>query len=371
MAGQNLSGLIKSARPGLQKSMAEKNINLKDIRNFVLAGSSGFLGNSTESVIVESLGLKNIKKRTRIANGYLSAFNALDHVKALDNGLTLICAMDNLSGEPNLVRNDFVKSLSDDDETLDKYTLDGTAVKFTYSDLAKDSVWNIYEQATSKFNFSKNVLDHYSFLSRGKLKVATEKGMYSDEIMPVKVKAKKDGFYEYKADIQSTFQPSIEEYEKAKMISTKTKFTSVFNVALPCDGLVFLVVGNNQKKSIATVESYCEEYGEPKDYISLGQKSILNACDEADIGLHEIEIFEMHENHPTTILAIAKEMNIDPKRINPKGGSIATGDAMAATGGRLISSACSILSHTKHKNALINISSPFGMSGTVVLKKTT
>lgn len=369
LAGQNLNSLIKSVAPGLSKSLEARGIKLKDIKNFILAGSSGFLGNAVETNIIENLGLKNIKKRTRIANGYLSAFNALDHVKALDNELTLICAMDNLSGEPNLVRNDFVKSLEPDDTELDNYKLDGTAIKFTYADIAKDTVWNIYEQATKKFGFNKKVLDNYAFFSRGKLKAAIEKGMYSDEILPVKIRAKRDGFKEFKSDLQSQFQPAIETYESAKVISKACKLTTGYNVALPSDGLVFILAGKSDKKSIAEVLSYSEEYGKPKDYVSLGQKSILNACEEADLALPEIEIFEMHENHPTTILAIAKEMNLDVKKINPKGGSIGIGDAMAATGGRLITSACSILSHTQHKTALVNISSPFGMSGSVVLRK--
>lgn len=353
--------------------MAAMGIELNEIKQFIYAGSSGFEGNSVETKIIDRLNLTKVRKRTKIGNGYLSTFKALDFASCSNtDGLTLIMAMDNLSGAPDLVRNDFIKSLSDEDENLDNLKLPGSALKYSFSDIANETVWTIFEKLTNKYALTQRDLDKYAFLSRSKYKEAVEKKFYTDEIIPLTIKEKKGSFHQYRSDVQGDFQPTIKEYTEAKKIFQKVRKTTNHNVSLPSDGLVFIVTSNDKKpkhKAFATVSSYVEKYGDPAKYISMGQQSILEACEMAKIDLPEIDFFEIHENHPVTILAMHREMDIELKKINPKGGSLAIGDAVAATGGRLISSATSLIRNTPFKNSVVNISSPFGFSGTMILQE--
>ena len=374
LAGTKLTTLMEIVAPSLKNSMAAMGIELDEIKQFIYAGSSGFEGNSIETKILEKLNLTKVRKRTKIGNGYLSTFKALDFASCSNtDGLTLIMAMDNLSGAPDLVRNNYVKSLSDTDEEFDNLKLPGSALKFSFADIISETVWTTYEKLTNKYALTQRDLDKYAFLSRSKYKEAVEKKFYSDEIIPLTIKEEKGSFYQYRSDVQGGFQPTLKEYTAANKIFEGTKKTTNHNVSLPADGLVFLVTSNDKKpkhKSFAQVTSYVEKYGDPSSYISLGQKTIIEACEMAGIDLPDIDFFEIHENHPTTILAMHREMNIELKKINPKGGSLAIGDAVAATGGRLISSATSLIRNTPFKNAAVNISSPMGFSGTIILQET-
>jgi len=373
LAGTKLTKLMEIVAPSLKNSLAAMGIELDEINQFIYAGSPGFEGNSIETKILEQLNLTKVQKRTKIGNGYLSTFKALDFASCSNSeGLTLIMAMDNLSGTPDLVRNDFVKSLSDTDEELDNLKLPGTALKFSYADIINDTVWPIYENLTNKYALTQRDLDKYAFLSRAKYKEAVAKKFYTDEIIPLTIKTEKGSFHEYRSDVQGNFQPELKDYVAANKIFPGTKKTTNHNVSLPADGLVFLVTSNHKKpkhKSFATVTSYVEEYSDPIDYIAMGQRTILNACEKAGLGLPDIDFFEIHENHPVTILAMHRELDIDLKQINPKGGSIAIGDAVAATGGRMISSATSVIRNTPFKNSVVNISSPLGFSGTIILQE--
>ncbi len=373
LAGTALHKILEIIAPSFKNAVTSAGIDLDEINQFIYAGSAGYEGNSIETKILNGLNLTKVEKRTKIGNGYLSTFKALDFASNnTTNGLTLIMAMDNLSGTPHLVRNDFVKSLADDDEQLDKLTLPGMALKYSYADIINDTVWPTYENLTNKHALTQRDLDKYAYLSRAKYKEAVDKKFYTDEIIPLTFQFEKGSFHEYKSDAQGAFQPEAKEYNNATEVFPGMKKTTNHNVALPADGMVFLITSNDKKpkhKSFATVGAYVEEYGDPADYLKMGERTIKKACENAGLSVSDVDFFEIHENHPITVLGLQRALDIDLKKVNPKGGSLAIGDAIAATGGRLISSATSLIKHTPFKNAVVNISSPLGFSGSVVLQE--
>jgi acetyl-CoA acyltransferase len=63
------------------------------------------------------------------------------------------------------------------------------------------------------------------------------------------------------------------------------------------------------------------------------------ALERAGIGATDLGVIEMNEAFAAQVLACCRELDIDPQRLNRKGGAIALGHPLGATGARLVGEA--------------------------------
>jgi acetyl-CoA C-acetyltransferase len=64
--------------------------------------------------------------------------------------------------------------------------------------------------------------------------------------------------------------------------------------------------------------------------------------------LSDIDLFELNEAFAAQSLAVLRELDIDPERINPNGGAIALGHPIGASGGRIL---VTLLHEMRQRNA--------------------
>jgi acetyl-CoA acetyltransferase len=64
--------------------------------------------------------------------------------------------------------------------------------------------------------------------------------------------------------------------------------------------------------------------------------AIQKALTRANMKLDQIDIIELNEAFAAQSLAVIKELKIDVKKVNPKGGAIALGHPLGCTGGRIM-----------------------------------
>jgi acetyl-CoA C-acetyltransferase len=63
---------------------------------------------------------------------------------------------------------------------------------------------------------------------------------------------------------------------------------------------------------------------------------VRTALQRAGLELGDIDLFELNEAFAAQSLAVLRELEIDPERINPHGGAIALGHPIGASGGRIL-----------------------------------
>ncbi len=63
--------------------------------------------------------------------------------------------------------------------------------------------------------------------------------------------------------------------------------------------------------------------------------AIPKALAQAGLKLNDIDQIELNEAFASQALAVVKELQIDPTKLNPNGGAIALGHALGSTGARL------------------------------------
>lgn len=89
-------------------------------------------------------------------------------------------------------------------------------------------------------------------------------------------------------------------------------------------------------RTFGTVESYASVGVEPK-IMGIGPvTTVRKALTRAGLELGDIDLFELNEAFAAQSLAVLRELDIDPERINPHGGAIALGHPIGESGGRIL-----------------------------------
>nr|MBA2504913.1 acetyl-CoA C-acyltransferase [Thermoleophilaceae bacterium] len=60
--------------------------------------------------------------------------------------------------------------------------------------------------------------------------------------------------------------------------------------------------------------------------------AVKKALDKAGLTLEDVGVIELNEAFAAQALAVMKDLELDPARVNPNGGAIALGHPVAATG---------------------------------------
>ena len=89
-------------------------------------------------------------------------------------------------------------------------------------------------------------------------------------------------------------------------------------------------------KPFGTVESYASVGVEPS-IMGIGPvPAVTKALQRADLELKDVDLFELNEAFAAQSLAVLRELDIEPDRINVHGGAIALGHPIGASGGRIL-----------------------------------
>jgi acetyl-CoA C-acetyltransferase len=89
--------------------------------------------------------------------------------------------------------------------------------------------------------------------------------------------------------------------------------------------------------------------------------------DRNDLGIDDIDLFEVNEAFASVVLAWAKEVGADLEKTNPNGGAIALGHPLGATGAFLLTKALHELERTDARTALVSMCCGGGLgTGTLI-----
>jgi acetyl-CoA acyltransferase 1 len=90
---------------------------------------------------------------------------------------------------------------------------------------------------------------------------------------------------------------------------------------------------------------------------------------KAGLKISDIDIFEINEAFASQAVYCAETLQIDPKKINPKGGAIAFGHPLGCTGARQVATLLPELKRTNGKYGVISMCIGTGMGAAAVLER--
>ncbi|MDQ6893290.1 MAG: thiolase family protein [Acidobacteriota bacterium] len=217
--------------------------------------------------------------------------------------------------------------------------------------MIKDGLWDPYrdvhmgncaEMCVAKYSFTREEQDAFSLQSYQRAQDATKRGLFKDEIIAVEVPAKKGPPAVIDAD-EEPFAAPLD-----KMGSLKPAFqkeggsVTAANSSKINDGAAALVLSSEEKarelgaKPLARIVGWAGVAQEPEWFTTAPIGAIRKLLKKTGLGISDVDLFEINEAFAAVTMAAIRELDLDPNKVNIRGGAVAIGHPIGASGARLL-----------------------------------
>jgi acetyl-CoA acetyltransferase family protein len=198
------------------------------------------------------------------------------------------------------------------------------------------------ENLAEKYQISREEQDEFALLSHQKAIRAIQAGQFKREIVPVEV-VLSDGT----PRIFDTDEGPRPDTSLSKLAALEPAFkqggtVTAGNASPLSDGAAAVVLMSRNKaqelgiKPLAVIRAMAVAGVDPT-IMGIGPvPAVQKALKRAGLTLEDMDIIELNEAFAAQALAVIRELKIDPKKLNPRGGAIALGHPLGATGARIM-----------------------------------
>ncbi|MBL8081755.1 MAG: acetyl-CoA C-acetyltransferase [Candidatus Obscuribacter sp.] len=198
------------------------------------------------------------------------------------------------------------------------------------------------ENVAERYQISREEQDAFALSSQHKYKVASEKKLFDDEILPVLIPRKKGEPITVSQDEHPRPETTIEELAKLKPAFREGGSVTAGNASGINDGAAALLLMTAKKaaelglKPMARFVSAAVAGVDPA-IMGVGPvPATRKALQRAGLKISEIDLMELNEAFAVQVLACARDLEVDLTRMNVLGGSIALGHPLGASGARIL-----------------------------------
>jgi acetyl-CoA C-acetyltransferase len=214
---------------------------------------------------------------------------------------------------------------------------------------------NTGEVVASRYNVTRQEQDEYAYNSHRKALAAIKAGKFKDEILAIEIPQKKGDPIIFDTDEPVREDTSIETLSKLKPAFKKEGGTvTAGNAPGVNDGASALVVTSEEQarrlgvEPMARIAAQATSGIQPELVMMAPVEAIRKVCAKAGWSLAEVDLIELNEAFSVQAIAIMKELDIDPEKVNVNGGAVALGHAIGQSGSRLLTT---MLYEMKRRNA--------------------
>ena len=204
------------------------------------------------------------------------------------------------------------------------------------------------EAVAKQFNVSRQEQDVFSLHSHEKALKAIESGRFVDEIVPIEVEHiflddnEKKQVRKYTVDTdEGPRKSTLEGLLNLKPAFAADGSVTAGNSSQTSDGAAFVLVMSEKLmkqlniEPVARLKSYSVVGVEPR-IMGIGPvEAIPKSLKQAGLTLNDIALVELNEAFASQSLAVIRELNLNPEKVNVNGGAIALGHPLGCTGAKL------------------------------------
>jgi acetyl-CoA C-acetyltransferase len=197
--------------------------------------------------------------------------------------------------------------------------------------------------------FTRNDLDEWSLKSHQKATKALQEGYFKDEIMPVEVKNPDGSTEVVDKDLSIRPDTTLEGLQQLPPVFNKKGVITAGNSSPLNAGASALMLMSREKaekcglEPMATIKGMGWAGVDPsvmgKGVVPASQKALK----AAGLTAKDIDFWEINEAFAIVTVYGMDQLKVDPSKVNIKGGAVALGHPLGATGARLIGTLARIL----------------------------
>ncbi len=296
------------------------------------------------------------------------------------------------SGMANLVIAGGVEVMSQAAFTVDGKTRQGNKMgsiqlKDTLLSDGLTDVFNNYhmgmtaENIVEKYSLSRKAQDKLAIRSQEKAITAVDSDRFKDEIVPIKVKTRKETI-EFSKDEYPNRHTSLEKLSTLRPAFKADGSVTAGNASGINDGAAILLIASEKAIKEYNLTPMAEivsvgQGGVDPSVMGLGPvPAINNAIEDSGLELKNMELLELNEAFAAQALGVITELkekhNVDDawfeERMNVNGGAIALGHPLGASGGRIITTLVHEMKKRDLNYGLASLCIGGGMGTAIVIK---
>jgi acetyl-CoA C-acetyltransferase len=198
------------------------------------------------------------------------------------------------------------------------------------------------ETIVERFEISRLDQDAFAAESQRRAAEAIHQGLFRDEIVPVEVPRRKGGSDRVDTDEHPRGGTTVETLASLRPAFKTDGSVTAGNASGINDGAAALVVASAEgarrlgREPLARILSFACVGVEPA-IMGMGPvEATRKALARARLSTSDIDLFEMNEAFAAQAVAVTRELGLDPSRVNVRGGAIALGHPIGASGARIL-----------------------------------
>ena len=219
--------------------------------------------------------------------------------------------------------------------------------------MINDGLWDVYnnyhmgntgENVAEKYHVTREEQDEYALNSHRKAVAAIRECRFKSQILPVEIPAKKKGAPPviYDKDESPREDTSIEALRSLKPAFRKDGTVTAGNAPGVNDGAAALVVTSAARarelgaKPMVRIVAQTTSGVDPKWVMMAPVDAIRQIWKKTGWKNEQVDLYELNEAFSVQSVAIIRELQLDPDKVNVNGGAVAIGHPIGASGARVL-----------------------------------
>jgi acetyl-CoA C-acetyltransferase len=216
--------------------------------------------------------------------------------------------------------------------------------------MVHDGLWDIVNDfhmgisndlCSDKYNVSREEQDRYAVESYRRALAAINAGKFKDEIVPVEIPQRKGNTVRFEQD-ECPRETSYETLAKMPPAFQKNGKATAGNASVISDGAAAVVIMAKDKASklgckiMATIGAQASAALDMKYVLMAPILAIPKVLQKEGLSLAAVDLLEINEAFSGSTVAVLRELDLDPAKVNVNGGSVALGHPIGASGCRVL-----------------------------------
>jgi acetyl-CoA C-acetyltransferase len=201
---------------------------------------------------------------------------------------------------------------------------------------------NAGEVVATECGIGRQAQDAYALESHRKAAEATDAGRFDAEILPVTIPQKKGNPIVFRHDESIRRDTTLEALGALTPAFAKDGTVTAGNAPPVNDGAAALVVTSTARARelgvtpMARIVAQASSGLDPKHLLLTPTEAIRRVLAKSGWTMTDVDLFEINEAFSVQLIAVLRQLGLDPTKVNVNGGAVALGHPIGASGARIL-----------------------------------
>ncbi len=248
--------------------------------------------------------------------------------------------------------------------------------------LIHDGLWDVYndvhmgmcgDSCSKEYNITRAEQDDFAIESFKRVLAAQEAGHFEHTIVPMEIETRKGTVVVDRDEEPTKFVE--EKVRKLRPAFGAEGAVTAANASAMSDGAAAAVVVGEEKakalgiKCSAKILGYTNVAMEPMQFTVAPIGAIRRLCDQLNLKIEDVDLFEINEAFSVVTMVAMKELNIPHEKVNVFGGAVAIGHPIGATGARIVATLINALQVHKKKIGIATLCIGGGEASAIAIER--